>query len=157
MACTYDRATRRRFWSQVSTQRVGCWEWQGGTSERYGGFRVDGRKDRTHRVAYRMARGEIPAGQVVRHRCDNRLCVRPSHLVLGTHRENARDSWERGRVAVGDRHGQAKLSYLKAGEIRARYAEGESSGTLAREFGVAPSTICSLIQGRTWAYPPKVA
>lgn len=87
-----------RFWAHVS-KGDGCWEWMGArTNAGHGTVNVGGgRFDRAHRVAWRLAHGEIPDGHVVRHRCDNARCVRPEHLELGTQRDNIHDMMSRGR------------------------------------------------------------
>lgn len=86
-----------------------CWEWSGAKDrDGYGILKVDGKLPRAHRVAYELAKGEVPAGQVVRHTCDNRACCNPSHLILGTIADNNRDRTERKRtpVAPQERHRQ---------------------------------------------------
>lgn len=85
-----------RLWSKVvKTPR--CWVWTASTRNGYGIIRVDGRTEYAHRLAYLANMGPIPDGLVVRHTCDNRLCVRPNHLELGTKADNSRDMVERGR------------------------------------------------------------
>lgn len=86
-----------RFWRKVNKTSADCWTWTAGTRNGYGTFRFKERHEYTHRVAYQLTFGEIPEGLVVRHRCDNRLCVRPEHLELGTKADNSRDMVERGR------------------------------------------------------------
>lgn len=90
-----------RFWSRVQ-KSDGCWLWvHDKTNDGYGYFPVmrDGaRERRAHRVSWEMAFGPIPAGLVVCHRCDVRLCVRPDHLFLGTPRDNQNDAIEKGRI-----------------------------------------------------------
>lgn len=90
-----------RFWTYVQ-RGTGCWVW---TASRYPGgygqFRRKGGPLRgTHRVAWELARGPIPEGLHVCHRCDNPVCVRPSHLWLGTHSENMQDAHRKGRIPL---------------------------------------------------------
>jgi hypothetical protein len=79
----------------------GCWPWRGGiSSSGYGNLNVPGtrRKILAHRAVYELTFGPIPDGLLVLHRCDNPRCVRPEHLFLGTHRENAHDKIRKGRA-----------------------------------------------------------
>ena len=78
-----------------------CWEWRGAVNNRgYGEVGEGGRHCKTllaHRVAWSLANGPIPDDMIVRHRCDNPICVRPSHLELGTQADNQRDKAVRRR------------------------------------------------------------
>lgn len=75
-----------------------CWEFQGRpTKGGYGQIHWRGRSWRAHRVAYTLAKGEIPSGLDVLHGCDNPPCVNPDHLRVGTDSDNIRDSFVRGR------------------------------------------------------------
>lgn len=102
------------FWSRVE-KTDGCWIWTGATnrsgSHPYGvmGWWDDNTKvTRTvHRMSYELAHGPIPSGQVVRHSCNNTLCVRPDHLLLGTQQENLDDMHRQGR-ARGNPYGRPR-------------------------------------------------
>jgi len=91
----------RRFWQFATRMPSGCWEWQGGLSATgYGVLSLGSRAAmRAHRMAYEIAHGPIPTGLFVCHRCDNRRCVNPEHLWLGTNSDNTRDASEKGRIA----------------------------------------------------------
>lgn len=89
----------KRFWSK--TKAVGdCLEWQGslrGTTG-YGAFKHNGKTVDAHRMAYLLSKGEIPETMLVCHTCDNRRCVKPEHLFLGSYKENYWDARVKGRI-----------------------------------------------------------
>jgi hypothetical protein len=68
----------------------------------YGIVTINGKRIRAHRFAYETREAPIPAGLYVLHRCDTPACVRPSHLWLGTQRENMEDTSRKGRGPVPD-------------------------------------------------------
>lgn len=113
----------KRFWSKVRRSE-GCWIWLARRDkDGYGEFQLNGRKERAHRVAWRMWRDEvIPEGLFVLHVCDNPSCVKPSHLFLGNAIENVRDRDRKGRgnAGRGARHGTKTHPH--------RIARGDRSG-----------------------------
>src|SRR5262245_21374375 len=102
------------FWAKVHKrqERDGCWEWTAHTTTTgYGQFRYQGRLWRAHRAAWLLACGPIPPGPghhgtVVMHRCDNRRCVRPQHLALGTQADKVADCKAKGRHCKKRHEGQ---------------------------------------------------
>lgn len=97
---------RSLFWAKVNkfgeipkhVPSVGrCWMWTACTQGNYGKFALFIKPVAAHRVAYMLFRGEIPRGMFVLHKCDVPLCVRPSHLYIGTHSDNMRDSVNKKR------------------------------------------------------------
>ena len=133
----------------AKTRCVGdCWEWQGcvGTNG-YG--RIRWKRPRVteqlaHRVSYIAFRGEVPDGAMVCHTCDNRLCVNPEHLFLGSASDNMRDMTRKGRGAT------SVLTVEAVERIRERYSQGERQVDLAEVFGVSQGTISRVVRGRTW-------
>lgn len=76
-------------------KQTGCLEWlMSKTSAGYGQLKVQGEHYLAHRVSYEQNIGPIPEGLIVRHLCHNKICLNPSHLALGTHKDNYKDSLE---------------------------------------------------------------
>lgn len=139
-----------RFLSKI-TKSESCWRWTG-TVNTYGygqivGPPADKRLVQAHVYAWIRCGYLLPEGAVLRHSCDNRLCVRPDHLELGTPQDNVDDTWKRGRARP---RGQT-LNAAQVREIRrARTADGSSYQELADQFGVTYTTIARVCTGRTW-------
>ena len=143
------------FWSRAERLESGCLEWRGAVlPDGYGVVtrrRVRKTSLKAHRYAYEITSGPIPAGMCVCHRCDNRRCIEPGHLFLGTHAENSADAVQKNRVAYGVRQHSVKLTVDDVREIRALYLDGLSKRALSLRFGVVRDTIRKVLDGRTWA------
>ena len=119
----------------------GCWVWNWSVHPKgYATVQVNGRARKAHRVAYELANGPIPAGQIIRHLCGNPSCINPEHLQAGTITENSRDM-----VAAGNQVIQ-KLMPSGAVEIRRIFAERKCSfAEIGRQYGVTGGTIRAIV------------
>lgn len=150
----------KRFWEKVETSSdfSTCWEWQACTiPSGYGQFWVHRKAISSHRVAWMLVKGSIPDGMVVCHACDNPRCCNPSHLFLGTNRDNTQDMIRKGRMVIahhGSESPQAKLNDMAVKRLR-KLAKNAPYGFYAREarrYGVDPATIRDAVFGRTWRH-----
>jgi hypothetical protein len=150
------RPVQERFWEKVhkSTDPSDCWTWLAGRNHwGYGTFGINRHSFLAHRVAWEMKNGPIPLGVCVLHRCDNRPCLNPDHLFLGTQTENVRDMDEKGRRKPprGERNASSRLKASDIPEIRLLY--GKLSGPKTGErFGVSSSTIYKVWHGEKWQW-----
>lgn len=146
----------KAFWSKVdAAEPECCWDWTASLlSTGYGQFRIsNGRNWRAHRLAYALTYGPIPEGRVVMHSCDNRRCVNPRHLQLGTQKQNLIDMALRGRTP------RPVLTAEAVADCRRRAAAGESIQSIADSYGAKPITVDAAVRGRNWAHiadPPPV-
>ena len=149
---------QERFDSKVIAIGAGCcWLWTGAVStDGYGliGRDSTGRLVRAHRASWELHRGPIPKGEgyhgtCVCHHCDNRLCVNPEHLFLGSHADNVADATRKGRVASGESHHFAKLMNAQVAEIRA-LGGAMLQSEIADKFDVDPSLISKIANGKIW-------
>jgi hypothetical protein len=112
----------------------------------YGQVTVNGKPALAHRVSYEINRGPIADGMHVRHTCDNRTCVNPAHLEVGTHTDNMDDRRRAGKY--GGAYCGARIPFEVVGEMRAMRQAGRSNRWLAQEFGVSLSQVKNIINGR---------
>ena len=156
----------------------GCWIWLGCVSRRkeaeYGLFRHKGFRWRAHRASWVAFRGQIPEGMAVCHKCDNTLCVNPSHLFLGSlgdnnkdRRRKKRDFWfkdnkkasailaEARKLAIapkGEKNGQSKLNNACVKKIRSLASNGITQRVIAKDFHVSQAVISTIVTRKTWQH-----
>lgn len=146
-----------RFWSKVERRcEDECWPWLGAfLSTSYGQLSQRGGPQKTylaHRLAYEFTNGPIPHGMYVLHSCDNRRCVNPRHLRLGTAKDNIHDALDRGRCPTGEKNISAKLSGNQIDVIRRMLATGMGHKAISEQFGVSRGHISAIASGKTWKY-----
>jgi hypothetical protein len=146
-----------RFWSKVQ-KSDSCWIWTAAKyRDGYGAFRIANTIVRAHRCAWELANGPIHEGQQVLHRCDNRPCVRPDHLFLGTNAENHADMAAKGRSQVGIRHHNVKLTESDVYAIRLARSKGQTLIAIAKQFGIAFQSVSRIVHGDRWKHlPPAI-
>ena len=161
------KLTVEDFWASVdrSAGPDGCWPWTKSlTTDGYGHCFFMG-EQLAHRIAYKLMVGEIPKGQCVLHKCDNRPCCNPKDLFTGTRLLNNLDRDQKGRAARGDKHGSrtrpecrprgekhacAKLTDYQVDEIRKLYATGGyTHRALGELFGVSHTVVGTVLRFET--------
>lgn len=131
-----------------------CWEWQGATRNGYGVMNIDHTVVYAHRFSYELHHGSVPDGMYVCHTCDNRLCANPYHLFLGTHADNIRDMYAKGRGNPSRQGSKPKVTADDVRQIRLRGAQGVSYTVLAEEYGVTKANICLIVKRKRWSHIP---
>ena len=140
-------AVIKRFWDRVQ-KSDGCWEWTGNLNEHgYGRTRTgQGRRVAyAHRMSWTLAHGLIPSGMNVCHQCDNRKCVNPLHLFLGTQRDNMRDCLAKGRLRNLRAERQRFATHCKHGH------ELVGENMRVRSDGSRRCVPCSRNRARSWS------
>lgn len=148
-----------------------CQEWTGGkSSSGYGVAWVKGQIVSAHRLSYMVHKGDIAEGKFILHRCDNRGCINPNHLIAGDAKANSLDMVAKGREAKGEANGantcpenvlrgegigNSKLTEENIVEIRARYAAGGvTQEMLGVKFGVSQVLVGLIVRRRIWKHVP---
>lgn len=134
---------------------AGCWIWTKATHKFGHGIatRNDTKKSGlAHRESYKYYVGDIPNTTQINHSCDNPSCINPSHLYLGTQKDNMLDVSSRGRWPnrSGSANITSKLSDVDVEYIKSYPTYRGSGVVLGKLFGVSRTTICDIRKGKTW-------
>lgn len=149
-----------RFWKGVNKQgaiqphkpEIGCcWQWCNGRGW-YGVVCFNGKTFRSHRISWIIHNGQIPKGLWVLHKCDNKGCVRPDHLFLGTRKDNESDKISKGRQARGDKNYQCRLKESEVVEIRQRRNRGETLQSIADRFHITKQAVWRIVHLLNWKH-----
>jgi len=143
-----------RFWSKVDVLGADdCWPWRASVrnkKEGYGAFWFDGRHHPAPRISLYLTTGVMPNKEMQTcHYCDNPSCCNPSHLFIGSNKENTQDKVEKGRHCFGEKNGFSKLTegdVLKIRSLRPYHALDK----LGKMFGVHLGTIHGICERKSW-------
>jgi len=113
---------------------------------------INGKRILLHRYIYIETFGPIKAGNVIRHTCDNTLCINPNHLVEGTNADNSRDMVNRNRSGKGIRNANSKLTEQQVIEI---FNSTDSNKELAQKYNTDDTTIWYIKAGKRWGHLTK--
>lgn len=128
----------------------GCWNWTGATwITGYGRFNFNNKSEKAHRLSWAFYVGQIGKESCLLHRCDNRLCVNPDHLFIGSRADNNADKTQKNRQTKGADVNTAKLTSAKVIEIRESH---EPTRNLAETYGVSYDHINKIKRREVWGH-----
>lgn len=140
----------------------GCLDWIGAKGGNgYGRIRIKSKLYLPHRIIFEAFYGKNPGNFMVCHKCDNRFCVNPNHLFLGTRSDNMRDCYEKGRLpknlknSRGEGVGTSKLKNSDILKIKSFLEKGLSQSHIAKIFFVHRSQINRIAKGKAWKHFSK--
>lgn len=150
-----DENLAKRFFSKVDIKgKDECWNWLANKNyDDYGIFKYNNQSIHAHRMVWLIFNNTIPEELYVLHSCDNRECVNPKHLKLGTQQDNMNDMVNKGRNCnlKGEEHGGSKLNWKQINEMRKLYLTRKyTQKQLSLMYNSASSNIDSILNNKTW-------
>jgi hypothetical protein len=142
-----------RFWLRtgfVDPRSGDCMEWMGrrlptGYGQLTG---PSGEVLYSHRVSWALIHGPIPDGKVIRHLCNNPSCVRPSHLAIGTHKDNAADKVAAGRTQVIEPPCDDEVAAIRYLIASGRWSQGDAARLILGD-GAAQPMVNRIVTGKS--------
>ena len=149
----YYCSSKCAFWDRVELGHSHqCWIWPYTKNiYGYGLFRFR-QIILAHRFMWEQIFDKIPKGLNVLHACDNRSCINPTHLFLGTQRDNVKDMVLKGRTAKGENHSQTKLTNNEIKDIRQLLLNGISPKYISLIYNIARSQVSCIKTRKTWSH-----
>lgn len=152
-----DRDTFTRFMNKVQPDNNGCWLWTGAKAREYGHFGVmtpfGSKMLRCNIYMHAVINRQV--AEVVRHTCDNPICVNPSHLISGTCKDNSQDAVARGRTARGAKVVNKNHNALSEDTVRDIFKLKESGMTqanIARQLNTSPAQVSRVLRREIWSW-----
>lgn len=138
-----DTNSKERFFRKFEKSNNGCWEWISGIGNHgYGIFCYKHHPSLAHRISYQIRFGEIPKFMCVCHKCDNRICVNPDHLFLGTYKDNTQDMIRKGRqvLSSGNKSTKKMLWLIRNEQIKELRKQGFFYKEIRKIFNISEAT-----------------
>lgn len=127
--------------TQTKTTESGCMEFLGGKSCGYGRASIGGKGMQIHIAVYKYLVGPIPNGLLVCHSCDNRACINPKHLFLGSNMDNLKDASNKGRCFGG---GKQQLSTENKEKLLAMAKLGLDYSYIALQCNISAARVSQI-------------
>jgi hypothetical protein len=153
--CLKSPEIRKKLKSKIEIDENGCWNFLGKLKkDGYGRMHYNGKYYPVHRLSYLIFVEYVEDSKLICHKCDNRKCLNPSHLYAGTHADNTRDMYERGRqnLKIGESHHNAKFKEHEILTFRRLHKNGVSISEISKKYSVPYKTIHKIISRKTWMH-----
>ena len=135
--------------------KTNCWEWQKATTANgYGHLWCNGKLEYAHRISAMLYLNfNISSKMCVLHKCDNKPCINPKHLFIGTNQDNVTDKMKKGRGTIGEKHGLARLTEIQIRQIKKEYVPRiKTARALAKKYKVSQKHIYQIVHNKRWRH-----